>query len=213
MKLTRRDQYQAAIHEAGHAVIYALAGVSVGFVAVAPSNVRRWEFVDPEGNAFNHFVGICGKASNPMARDYMTWSEEKSCFDTDVDTYLHILEVFSELCQQPSVRHDFDHEVMAHIVGVLAGYAAEARYVDGDVPVDSFPSKTCDISIAMGLCAFLPGENNMENLSMVLGRTLANQEVWRYVTRLADALVEQGCITDIKPYLPEQEPHWPDYLI
>ena len=67
--LSRYERRLTCVHEAAHAVMYALGGYKIAQVAVAPEGATNWTVKLRKGNVLHDLWGVCEKfEDNPAAR-------------------------------------------------------------------------------------------------------------------------------------------------
>lgn len=76
-KLTKERRRSVCVHEAGHAVIFALCGIFVFRVAVAPEGAESWEIESRNGKMMTDLWGMCSTSDAPIDVGLLLeWSEE-----------------------------------------------------------------------------------------------------------------------------------------
>ncbi|SAL76525.1 hypothetical protein AWB68_05004 [Caballeronia choica] len=222
LTFTKAMRRATCVHEAAHAVFYALGGVSVYRMAVAPEGCTDWSIESWKGD-------LCGwcEASEFFGLDYLSW-----CPDEYGGAYRPSLNAWRSLQSQIplSGRHESNRITRAHICALLAGPIAGGildNAVDGDefeaVDYDDFEAvdyiggyvlagglrRGNDIAIAEGLATLLYSRNEYDHLATLTLATLRRPDVWAMVLRLAGKLERLGDIVEFPGLLPEAVPHWP----
>lgn len=206
--LTRALRRAVCIHEAGHAVMYALGGVWVHRVAVAPEGATEWQTTGRKGALLTDIWGVCEPSGGPGSM-HIRWDPESGDWSADRAGFLRIQGMLEE--HRPGSKRDTWREIRAHVCGVLGGPAAEQIH-EGQTPWLDYEGKLGvfdDAKNAQTQAWLLPWRGELEHLHELTVQALRHPDVWVLVVRLADALETVGDVEDLRGYLPAPVPNWP----
>lgn len=204
---TAENRRKTCVHEAAHAIIFALGGQRPIRVAVAPVGARDWPYLNSYGVQQDDLFGACATAFDcPVSAWMMPWDEMAGSY------------IFNKLAAKKMLvsrskkdKAQFRTEILAWIVGYMAGRVAEYIYcADSDI-LNADCEEGEDLTLAEGLSQALSYINEYSFLMAFTERTLKEPDVWAAVIKLADALEIAGVIECeyLKPYLPEPRKNWP----
>ena len=186
------------VHEAGHAVIFALGGYKVWRVAVAPVGATDWEIESRKGLLLSDLWGVCEKYEDHPARRFL---KANGLFDRQ--EFRDCLAPFPEAYRRKTWR-----KVRAHLCAAVAGELAEHLYL-GTPPTFDFDGEG-DGQLAAADDCLLNRRNTFEQLIDLTIRKLQSPDAWKRVIKLADALELSGCVEEgIEAFLPAPETSWP----
>jgi hypothetical protein len=207
--LTRAQRRATCFHEAGHAVVFALGGVSVYGAAVAPAGVEAWRIASSNGRSCADLWGLCRQAELVLPRHLLRWLMSEGGLHPDGRGHEAVLaspEGQSLLLALPEGQR---REIRAQIVGLLAGPAAE-QISRGEPPQLCGRNDLDDVNRAAALCALLPGQPPLEPAVRLVAAVLGQPALWEKVATLAADLECNGEIDGrIKAFLPAAESGWP----
>jgi hypothetical protein len=206
--LTREMRRAVCVHEAGHAVMFALGGAWVYRVAVAPEGATEWSALGRKGAHLADLWGVCCPSDSPGFR-YVHWDEESGDWGADLASFLRIQNFLEE--QHPGSKREGWRQVRAHVCGSLGGPAAEQIH-DGVAPwLDSCGESSDgfdDAKNAQAHAWLLPWRGELEHPRTLTVQTLKRPEVWALVIRLADALELAGDMENLTGFLPAPVENW-----
>lgn len=196
--LSRHERRLTCVHEAAHAVMYAIGGYKIAQVAVAPEGATDWTVKLRKGGVLHDLWGVCEKfEDHPAAR----CKTSKNRFDRQM--FRTSLKPFPG-----SYRRKIWRQIRAHLCGVVAGELAEHLYL-GNPPEFNFDGEGDGVTAIADDCLLL-GRDNLEYMVELVIQKLQSSDVWGLVIQLADALEMSGCVDDrIEAFLPVPEPGWP----
>jgi hypothetical protein len=90
--LDRVQRREVCFHEAGHAVVFALGGVAVSRVAVAPEGAGEWRTPSGNGRTCSDLWGLCVKAELVLPRQLLRWLMSEGALCPDGSGYARVLE-------------------------------------------------------------------------------------------------------------------------
>lgn len=209
IKLTAEQRRATCIHEAGHAVAFALGGVSVYRLAVAQEGAQAWRTDIRNGRMCTGLWGLCEKADLVLPRQFLRWLMNEGCLHPDGTGYEHLLRRTEGQAQIEGFSASQQREIRAQMVGLMAGPAAELIFQGGEVRLCR-GSALYEVRKAEDLSWLLPGRDAFERAAALTARTLRRAEVWAAVERVADALEHAGTLTHgLRDLLPAAVPGWP----
>lgn len=197
---TQEMRQETCIHEAAHAVINALGGISVYHLAVVAEGSTKWSCEDRDGNLLQNVYGVCG-ISDLEGLYYLKWDEFNGCY-FPVQNWLQGM--------SKKFRPHFRQRLRAGICGLLAGPAASQIWRGEEVNLwDRGYAPMHDIDKALGLAYFLYWRDEYNYLAKLTEQTLRCPEVWTCILQLADELDQRGQIEECMHLLPDAIPNWP----
>jgi len=84
---TATDREKTCVHEAAHAVIYAIGGAYITELAVRPVGDEPWQHTNSRGRARTGINGICCGNFDHFAGRYMRWNDQKGYMVVDNKGY------------------------------------------------------------------------------------------------------------------------------
>lgn len=210
--LTRLHRRTVCVHEAAHAVIYALGGAFVYSVAVAAEGSTGWTTTSRKGRELSELLGVCSAADSPAAW-FMRWDETEAAVSVD-------RVAFRETLRQIDAAHrgaarETRRQLRAHLCALLAGPVAEALHHEPDEAPDiGWPGDSGeldDLAKAEAHSWLLYPRGEFDRLLSVTEETLRRPDVWALVLALADRLEEAGTLEGeaLDALLPLPVPDWP----
>jgi hypothetical protein len=197
------------MHEAGHAVAFALGAVSVYRLAVAPEGAEAWRTDIRNGRMCTGLWGLCEKSDLVLPRQFLRWLMNEGCLHADGKGYEQLLKSPEGQARIEAFTEQQHREIRAQMVGLLAGPAAEQMFQGGEVRL-SRGSDLHEVLKAVDLSWLLPGGDEFEHAAELTQRTLRRPDVWAAVERVADELERAGALShDIRSLLPAAVPGWP----
>lgn len=207
--LDRVQRREVCFHEAGHAVVFALGGVAVSRVAVAPEGAGEWRTPSGNGRTCSDLWGLCVKAELVLPRQLLRWLMSEGALCPDGSGYARVLESAEGRAIVEALGPRQRRDIRAQLVGLLAGPLAEQLCRGGAVGIRA-DSDAGDIVRARGLASLLGDPDELGRLALLAEAALRESAVWARVTALADALEAAGQVeAGIREHLPAADPRWP----
>jgi hypothetical protein len=217
--LTKKHRYEVCIHEAAHAVIYALGGHDVYSIEVAPVAVEEWVTQDRKGGQRSDLWGIC-RTSDPGVIWLFHWDKDKAGYVCDKQGYIDYLKsIQSQLGPRAThIARDSRRRLRAWICGSIAGPMADAIYVGdktGEIWLEPEYTLGEDLTVAQAMSRFLPYGNEYDHLANITESVLREPEIWKMVLTLAGELEQTGCLNSddraetLQQHLPPCRKNWP----
>jgi hypothetical protein len=221
-KITLTKEYRrvVCVHEAGHAVIFALGGALIHRLAVAPEgDDGTWTIDGRKGGTLTDLWGVC-QASDFFEMDRaMKWNEAELTWEADrkgFDASMRQMQAHLAESRSPYARRyiaETRRIVRAHVCGSIAGPAAEQIFNGEEVWLDEpddYSNRGEDIVIAQARSWLLPYRNEYTHAVEVTEAALRRPDIWERVIRLADKLERLGDMDDeLDGLLPDPLPGWP----
>lgn len=215
--LAREFRRTVCVHEAGHAVIYALGGVSIYGLAVAPEGSESWTYRGRKGTKFDNLWGICEPSDSPLVSMHLKWDGSQLSYRANRDEFnLQHRSMAAALgaTRGRQLLANVRRLVRHRVCGTLAGPIAEAYHVEGDFNVwdaEGWTYPESDVEVAMGLAQLLPYRREFEHACEVTCDALRRPEIWARVVALAGELERTGnmCPDAVAEYLPDADSAWP----
>ena len=208
--LTAEQRRVTCVHEAAHAVVYALGGASVYRVAVAPVGSTDWTVQGRKGGTLRNLVGVCRASDLGLANMYLHYTPGE--YGADRAGFRRDLAQMSGVYE--AMRRETYRQIRAHVCAVLAGNAAE-DILRGEDPypheTDCYGDRPDDAAIAEMLAWLLPRRRELDRLHELTVETLRQPDVWARVLALADELEAAGDLDDdrLDQHLPPPLRNWP----
>lgn len=208
-RLTPAQRRATCIHEAGHAVAFALAGVSVYRLAVADEGAEAWRTDIRNGRMCTGLWGLCEKADLVLPRQFLRWLMNEGGLHPDGKGHPPLLQRPEGRAQIEGFSASQQREIRAQMVGLMAGPAAE-QIVRGETVCLSPAGPFHEVRQAEDLSWLLPARDAFAHAAALTVLTLRQPEVWAAVERLADALERAGTLSHgLRGLLPAALPGWP----
>lgn len=208
-RLTRELRRETCFHEAGHAVAFALGGVPVMKLAVAPEGVDGWRTQIRTGRCCTDLWGLCEKADLVFPRPFLRWLGSEGVLHADGRGFEAVLDTPIGQAQLEGFSPGHRREIRAHVAGLLGGPAAEQRYRGETVNLRG-RTDLDDVTRAMGLCRLLTAPDTFAGVLAQVEAALCRPAVWERVVHLAETLERSGELHDgLRALLPAAIPHWP----
>lgn len=207
-RLTAQERRRTCVHEAAHAVIFALGGATVYDLAVAPEGSTGWTFTGRKGGLSSDLWGICSPSDMYLP---MRWSEDASAYELDSAGWSQLRKAISEFPNGKRVGRAQLTCIRAHACAALAGPLSELLLDGGQDPyIEPLWERGEDATLAAGYCRFLPYWNEYEHLTEVTVAALREPDIWARVISLADALGIAGHMQQsVDAFLPQRRDEWP----
>lgn len=207
--LSADERLATCYHEAGHAVAFALGGVSVERIAVAPLGATEWRVDSRVGRSCSDVWGLCVKAELVLPRSFLRWLMHEGALHADGRDYSPLLRTASGREMIAGFPDELQRSIRAQIVGLLAGPLAEGRWRSlADKPLNDI--EQIDFAKAADLCALLPGADAYADALTTATLCLQERTVWQSIEVLATRLAEQGLLSaPFGDHLPVARLHWP----
>ncbi len=217
--LTAERRREVCIHEAAHAVVYALGGAFVDRVAVAPEHATEWTTLGRKGAVLTHLWGVCS-ASDPPCLLCLEWSVNDGDYTADRKTFTAMIRTIEHDLAELKISRasqfgvEQRRQLRAHVCAIMAGPVADAIHSGKDVEDeldwwDILPNRGDDLTTARAMTLLLPFRREYEHAVRVTEDVLRRPEVWDRVLRLAAELERVGDLDDVQPFLPDRLPEWP----
>ncbi len=208
-RLTPAQRRVTCIHEAGHAVAFALGGVSVHRLAVADEGAEAWRTDIRNGRMCTGLWGLCEKADLVLPRQFLRWLMNEGCLHPDGRGHPQLLQRPEGRAQVEGFSARLQREIRAQMVGLMAGPAAEQML--GGEAVRLCPAGEFDeVRQAEDLSWLLPARDAFDHAAALTVLTLQQPDVWAAVERVAHELERAGKLTrDLRALLPTALPARP----
>ena len=207
--LTASQRRATCFHEAGHAVVFALGGVSVFGAAVAPLGAASWRIASSNGRSCSDLWGLCRKAELILPRQLLRWLMSEGGLHPDGRGHEFILASPQGQILLGGLSAQQQREIRAQIVGLLAGPAAEQIFC-GVTPHLGGRNEHADVDRAAALAALLPGLPPLAPAARLVQDVLQRPAVWALVAALAGELEQSGELDQrISAFLPAAAADWP----
>lgn len=207
MRALGPDERRATcFHEAGHAVVFALGGVAVSRVAVAPSGATEWRTPSSNGRTCSDLWGLCVKAELVLPRQLLRWLMSEGALSPDGSGYAKVLASPEGRALVEALGPRQRRDIRAQMAGLLAGPVAERIFRGEAVP----EAEQGDGAKARALGALLGDPGEFAHAARLAEAALRRPELWARVGALATALEAAGHVeAGIRDYLPAADPAWP----
>ncbi|MFU2487347.1 hypothetical protein [Thauera sp. WH-1] len=207
--LTHAQRRATCIHEAGHAVAFALGGVSVHRLAVADEGAVAWRTDIRNGRMCTGLWGLCEKADLVLPRQFLRWLMNEGCLQPDGKGHPSLLQRPEGRAQVEGFSARQQREIRAQMVGLMAGPAAEQIF-RGEAVRLSPTGEFGEVRQAEDLSWLLPAYGAFAHVAALTVRTLQRPDVWAAVERVAGELERAGTLTHgLHALLPAALPDWP----
>lgn len=208
--LTRALRRETCAHEAGHAVAFALAGVPVLRLAVAPEGAERWRTDIRTGRCCTDLWGLCEKADLVFPRPFMRWLGSEGVLHPDGRGFEEILDTPLGQAQLEGFAPAQRRDIRAHIVGLLGGPVATCLF-NGDAAALHTLAELDDVARAARLGRFLCAPDALPTCFALTAQVLRQEDIWERVMQLADRLEQHGELrANLRSLLPPALPGWLD---
>lgn len=206
---TPAQRRATCVHEAGHAVAFALGGVSVYRLEVADEGAEAWRTDIRNGRMSTGLWGLCEKADLVLPRQFLRWLMNEGCLHPDGRGHPQLLQRPEGRAQVEGFSARLQREIRAQMVGLMAGPAAEQIFTGEAVrlcPAGEFD----EVRQAEDLSWLLPARDAFDHAAALTVRTLQRPDVWAVVERVAYELERAGTLTQgLRRLLPAALPDWP----
>ena len=207
--LSRAERRATCFHEAGHAVVFALGGVAVARVAVAPEGAEAWRTPSSNGRTCSDLWGLCVKAELVLPRQLLRWLMSEGALSPDGSGYAKALESPEGQALVEALGPRQRRDIRAQLAGLLAGPVAEQISRGEGVRIVAETAQG-DIVKARALASLLGEPGEFARLAGLTEAALREPVLWARVTALADALEAVGHVeAGLRDYLPAADPAWP----
>ena len=207
--LTLAQRRATCIHEAGHAVAFALGGVSVHRLAVADEGADAWRTDIRNGRMCTGLWGLCEKADLVLPRQFLRWLMSEGCLHPDGRGHPQLLQRPEGRAQVEGFSARLQREIRAQMVGLMAGPAAEQIFTGEAVHL--YPAGEFDeVRQAEDLSWLLPARDAFADAAALTVNTLQQPDVWATIERVAHELERAGTLGHgLRGLLPAALPNWP----
>ena len=208
-KLTKDLRRAVCVHEAGHAIVYAIGGTFVERVAVAPEGAETWSVESRKGSVSTDLWGVCQADSDFVLWQFVQWDDESLCYRCDKSGFSNWLRISNK-----RFGKWFRQGIRSNICGMMAGPAAESIWRGEDVELyngrDSL-DKHDDLNKAESVSEILHWRDEFDHAAALTEHTLRRPEIWAMVLRLAGELERVGDIgkDELADFLPAGILGWP----
>ena len=207
--LTPAQRRATCVHEAGHAVAFALGGVSVYRLEVADEGAEAWRTDIRNGRMCTGLWGLCEKADLVLPRQFLRWLMNEGCLHPDGRGHPQLLQRPEGRAQVEGFSARLQREIRAQMVGLMAGPAAEQIFT-GEAVRLSPAGEFDEVRQAEDLSWLLPAFEAFDHAAALTVRTLQRPDVWAAVERVAYELERAGTLTQgLRALLPAALPDWP----
>lgn len=207
--LTPAQRRATCIHEAGHAVAFALGGVSVHRLAIADEGAVAWRTDIRNGRMCTGLWGLCEKADLVLPRQFLRWLMNEGSLHPDGKGHPQLLQRPEGRAQVEGFSARQQREIRAQVVGLIAGPATEQIFRGETVrlcPAGEFD----EVRQAEDLSWLLPARNAFADAAALTEHTLQRPDVWAAVESVAHELERAGTLTHgLRGLLPAPLPDWP----
>lgn len=208
--LTRALRHETCVHEAGHAISFALGGVPVLRLAVAPEGADRWRTDIRTGRCCTDLWGLCEKADLVFPRPFMRWLGSEGVLHPNGQGFEDILDTPVGQAQLDGFAPAQRRDIRAHVVGLLGGPLAEC-ILNGRPATLHALQEFDDVARAARLCRFLRAPDALSTCFALAEQALRHPGTWTQLLRLADRLEQEGEVKgDLRSQLPATLPGWLD---
>ncbi|ATE61984.1 hypothetical protein [Thauera sinica] len=208
-RLTAGLRRETCFHEAGHAVAFALGGIPVLKLAVAPEGADGWRTDIRTGRCCTDLWGLCEKADLVFPRPFLRWLGSEGALHPDGRGFEAVLDTPVGQAQLEGFSAAHRREIRAHAAGLLGGPVAE-RIHSGEKGDLHGRTDLGDVARAAALCRLLTERDAFAGALAQAEEALRRPGVWDHVARLAAVLEREGEIRDgLRTLLPAAIPHWP----
>lgn len=207
--LTRAQRRATCIHEAGHAVAFALGGVSVYRLAVAAEGAEALRTDIRNGRMCTGLWGLCEKADLVLPRQFLRWLMNEGCLHPDAKGHPQLLQRPEGRAQVEGFSARQQREIRAQMVGLMAGPAAEQIFRGEAARL--YPGGEFDeVRQAEDLSWLLPARDAFADAAALTVNTLQQPDVWATIERVAHELERAGTLGHgLRGLLPAALPNWP----
>ena len=206
--LSRVERRATCFHEAGHAVVFALGGVAVTRVAVAPEGATEWRTPSSNGRTCSDLWGLCVKAELVLPRQLLRWLMSEGALSPDGSGYAKVLESPEGQALVEALGPRQRRDIRAQMAGLLAGPLAE-RIFRGETAPTTVDAGQGDGAKARALAALLGDPAEFAHAARRAEAALREPARWAQVGALAAALEAAGHVeAGIRGFLPAADPAW-----
>ncbi len=207
--LTRAQRRATCIHEAGHAVAFALGGVRSTGWRWRPKGPRPGAPTSATGACATGLWGLCEKADLVLPRQFLRWLMNEGCLHPDAKGHPQLLQRPEGRAQVEGFSARQQREIRAQMVGVMAGPAAEQIFRGEAARL--YPGGEFDeVRQAEDLSWLLPARDAFADAAALTVNTLQQPDVWATIERVAHELERAGTLGHgLRGLLPAALPNWP----
>lgn len=208
-KLTRAERWETCIHEAGHAIAFALGGVPVHRLIVAPEGAEGWHTQGRMRQSCADLWGLCEKAELVLPRYFLRWLSSEGGLHAHGRGFEPVLASPGGRIMVEGFSAEQCRVIRAQLLGLLAGPAAEQILRGEPVSLLDRPDLD-DVAKAESLAWLLPERTELAHAAALIAATLREAAVWAQLVALARALEEAGeMTTTLRAHLPAARLEWP----
>ena len=153
--------------------------------------------------------GLCEKADLVLPRQFLRWLMNEGCLHPDGRGHPQLLQRPEGRAQVEGFSARLQREILAQMVGLMAGPAAEQIFRGEAVrlcPAGEFD----EVRQAEDLAWLLPARDAFQHAAALTVHTLQRPDVWAAVERVAGELEQAGTLTHgLRGLLPAALPDWP----
>jgi len=206
---SRQERDTTCIHEAAHAVLFALGGIAVYRLAVAPLGAVAWRTGSRNGRFCSGLWGLCEKADLILPRPFLRWLMHEGGLRADALGYESLLQQPEGRAQAAGFAPILQQQIRAQMLGLLAGSLAEQLH-QGQSPQLQAADDRHEIAKAQDLAWLLTGPAEFAHAAEQAEKKLREPTIWAQVATLAEALAAAGELSSgLRTYLPNPLPDWP----
>lgn len=210
--LTATKRQEICVHEAAHAIIYALGGSVVHSLNVAPVGATDdYDLFGFEGEIITDYWSSCTATFEPIPSAYWRWNYKSNEYVTDTQGFRrYVASGAAEGLIDPGTYY---RDIRAHMCALVAGRVADLIYAgwNNESPYHWLEPYNYhygdDIYKAETLTYLLPWHNELQHAITVTEQALRKPEIWQAVLKLADRLYKEGSLDFM--VLPENWKNWP----
>ena len=203
------ERRATCFHEAGHAVVFALGGVAVTRVAVAPEGATEWRTPSSNGRSCSDLWGLCVKAELVLPRQLLRWLMSEGALQPDGSGYAAALATPEGQALVEALGPRQRRDIRAQMAGLLAGPLAERIFCGDAAPIGPETGQG-DCDKARALTALLGDPAEFAQVQRLAEAALREPARWAQVGALAAALEAAGHVeAGIRGFLSAADPAWP----
>ena len=208
-QLTREDRYKVCVHEAAHAVIFALGGLFIERLEVAPEGCINFSTVSRRGLTTTDLWGHCTPIHMLNLFEFVHWNENSDCYIADKAGWKEMLKLKSrELVS--IAKHAVRVLICGYLAGPIADEIQEGEALDhGPAWLEPTGQERHDLDKAYGLSQLSVWRNEYGALAALTEQTLRRPNVWAMVVKLACELERVGDMRNFDGFLPDAVAGWP----
>ncbi len=200
------DHFRTCIHEAGHAVVYALTGCYVDCVQVRVLGTTSFVHQTKRGMQ-SEVSGVVEPFCEVDLSLIYPFDKENACYTPQKER----LKLFLQAFGKRSYAEKYRQKMRGYVAGLFAGQMAEQIHMGfTEVGLD-VTDGTKDMQQADAFCRLLPYRNEFEHIERATEKLLRIPTNWACVERIAIELKSHLRLEgeDLKNLLPAPIKNWP----